>query len=181
MSSRARKPPRAERTPRGGPPGRRCGTSETPRRLVVVLIRPSRYDDDGYVVRHWRGTLPSNTLSCLHSLTEDAVGSGVFGPVKVRVEVIDEIVSRVNPAALGRRFKRDGTKVVVGLVGGSVQAAADSIAGCPATKYFGVAGEDFNQSRYATDAAAASDFRRAPRLPTGWPLYRSASARPSSK
>ena len=48
-------------------------------RLVVILIRTSRYDDDGYVVRHWRGTLPSNTLSCLHSLTEDAVRSGAFG------------------------------------------------------------------------------------------------------
>jgi hypothetical protein len=41
----------------------------------------------------------------------------VFGEVKVRVEVIDEIVSRVDPAALGRRFRRDGTKVVVGLAG----------------------------------------------------------------
>jgi radical SAM superfamily enzyme YgiQ (UPF0313 family) len=87
------------------------------RRLVVVLIRTSRYDDDGYVVRHWRGTLPSNTLSCLNSLTEDAVRSGVFGRVAVRVEVIDEIVSRVDAVALGRRFRRDGTTVVVGLVG----------------------------------------------------------------
>jgi radical SAM superfamily enzyme YgiQ (UPF0313 family) len=88
-----------------------------PRRLVVILIRTSRYDDDGYVVRHWRGTLPSNTLSCLHSLTEAAVRSGAFGGVEVRVEAIDEIVSRVDPAALARRFRRDGTKVVVGLVG----------------------------------------------------------------
>ena len=87
------------------------------RRLVVILIRTSRYDDDGYVVRHWRGTLPSNTLSCLNSLTEDAVRSGAFGRIDVRVEVIDEIVSRVDPAGLGRRFRRDGTTVVVGLVG----------------------------------------------------------------
>jgi radical SAM superfamily enzyme YgiQ (UPF0313 family) len=87
------------------------------RRLVVILIRTSRYDEDGYVVRHWRGTLPSNTLSCLHSLTDEAVRAGTFGRVKVRVEVIDEIVSRVDPAALGRRFRRDGTRVVVGLVG----------------------------------------------------------------
>ena len=33
-------------------------------RLAVVLVRPTRYDDEGYVVRHRRGTLPSNTLSC---------------------------------------------------------------------------------------------------------------------
>src|ERR1039458_5526338 len=48
-----------------------------------------------------------------------------------------------------------GSKFVVGLVGENVQAAANSIAACPATKYFGVTGADFNQSRYATDAAAA--------------------------
>jgi radical SAM superfamily enzyme YgiQ (UPF0313 family) len=87
------------------------------RRLVVVLIRPSKYDDEGYVVRHWRGTLPSNTLACLNSLTEDVVRSGELGPIDVRVETIDEIVTRVDPHALGRRYGRDGTKVVVGLAG----------------------------------------------------------------
>ncbi len=87
------------------------------RRLVVLLIRPSRYDDDGYVVRHWRGTLPSNTLSCLYSLTEEAVRSGAFDGIEVQIEAIDEIVSRVDPAQLGRRFRRAGTVVVVGLVG----------------------------------------------------------------
>jgi len=86
-------------------------------RLVVILIRPSRYDDEGYVVRHWRGTLPSNTLSCLYSLTEEAVRSGAFGPTSVHVETIDEIVSRVDTVRLGRRFRRRGTRVVVGLVG----------------------------------------------------------------
>jgi electron transfer flavoprotein alpha subunit len=48
-----------------------------------------------------------------------------------------------------------GSNLFVGLVGESVQAAADSIAACPATKYFGVAGAEFSQSRYATDAAGA--------------------------
>ena len=48
-----------------------------------------------------------------------------------------------------------GSKLIVGLVGENVQAAANSIAACPAVKYFGVAGKDFSQSRYATDAAAA--------------------------
>ena len=47
------------------------------------------------------------------------------------------------------------SKFVVGLIGENVQAAANSIAACPATKYFGVTGKDFSQSRYATDAAAA--------------------------
>ena len=48
-----------------------------------------------------------------------------------------------------------GSNLIAGLVGESVQAAADSIAACPATKYFGVAAADFKQPRYASDAAAA--------------------------
>jgi electron transfer flavoprotein alpha subunit len=48
-----------------------------------------------------------------------------------------------------------GSNLVVGLVGADVQAVANSIAASPATKYFGVTGADFAQSRYATDAAAA--------------------------
>ena len=42
-----------------------------------------------------------------------------------------------------------GSRLVVGLVGENVQAAANSIAACPATKYFGVTGAEFAQSRYA--------------------------------
>src|ERR1035438_8098871 len=41
-----------------------------------------------------------------------------------------------------------GSSLVVGLVGETVQAAADSIAACPATKYFGVAGKDFAPPRH---------------------------------
>ena len=56
-----------------------------------------------------------------------------------------------------------GSSLFVGLVGESVQAAADSIAACPATKYFGVAGAEFGQSRYCTDAAAAEAICKAAR------------------
>jgi electron transfer flavoprotein alpha subunit len=56
-----------------------------------------------------------------------------------------------------------GSNLFVGLVGESVQAAADSIAACPATKYFGVAGAEFGQSRYSTDAAAAEALCKAAR------------------
>jgi electron transfer flavoprotein alpha subunit len=54
-----------------------------------------------------------------------------------------------------------GSNLVVGLVGETVQAAADSIAACPATSYFGVAGADYRGPRYASDAAAAEAICRA--------------------
>jgi electron transfer flavoprotein alpha subunit len=56
-----------------------------------------------------------------------------------------------------------GSSLAVGLAGKSVQAAADSIAACPATKYFGAVGAEFGQSRYCTDAAAAEALCRAAR------------------
>src|SRR5512147_1628998 len=87
------------------------------RRLVVILIRPSKYDDEGYVIRHFRGTLPSNTLSCLNSLTEDAMRQGALRDVEVVVDVIDEIVSQVHPRRIARKYRARGTKLLVGLVG----------------------------------------------------------------
>ena len=35
------------------------------RRLELFLVRPTKYDDDGYLLRHWLGVLPTNTLACL--------------------------------------------------------------------------------------------------------------------
>jgi electron transfer flavoprotein alpha subunit len=54
-----------------------------------------------------------------------------------------------------------GSKLVVGLIGQTVQPAADSIATCGATAFLGVAGADFAPSRYATDAAAAEALAKA--------------------
>ena len=86
-------------------------------RLVVILVRPTRYDDDGYVVRHWRGTLPSNTLSCLNGLTHDAVASGALGGIDVQIHAFDEAVDRIDPRRLGRRLRRPRTRVLVALAG----------------------------------------------------------------
>jgi len=54
-----------------------------------------------------------------------------------------------------------GSTLLIGLVGENVQAAANSIAASPVTKYFGVTGTEFSQSRYATDAAAAEAICKA--------------------
>jgi hypothetical protein len=40
------------------------------KKFRIVLIKPSKYDDDGYVIRFWEGVLPSNTLNVLQGLTE---------------------------------------------------------------------------------------------------------------
>ncbi|MBI3083896.1 MAG: radical SAM protein [Candidatus Omnitrophica bacterium] len=88
------------------------------RRLVVYLIKPSTYDEDGYVIRYWKGVLPSNTLSCLYGLTEDVRERRALGPkLRWRIELIDEGVQRIDVRAILRSARDRRTKVVVCLVG----------------------------------------------------------------
>ena len=54
-----------------------------------------------------------------------------------------------------------GSTLTVGLVGETVQAAADSVAACGAAKILGVSGADFGMSRYATDVKAAEALAKA--------------------
>ncbi len=87
------------------------------RTLRVVLIKPSKYDDEGYVVRFWRGVLPGNSLNVLHGLTEDVKRRRVFGDIAVQVDTFDETAEKVPVARIVRWSRRPGTKLVVCLVG----------------------------------------------------------------
>lgn len=87
-------------------------------KLHVVYIRPSRYDDDGYVIRHWRGVLPSNTLYCLEHLTRSLADSELFAPdFAVTVETLDDTVQRIPLRRIARMNRKPGVRVVVGLTG----------------------------------------------------------------
>jgi len=83
----------------------------------VFLVKPSKYDDEGFVIRHWRGVLPSNTLGCLHGLTEDVQRRRLLGDVDVRVHVMDEAVTKIPLDRIARLHRRPGERVVVGLAG----------------------------------------------------------------
>lgn len=54
--------------------------SSEKRRLLVVCIRPSKYDDDNCALRHVRGGRPSGGLACLESLTQAVANSEASGP-----------------------------------------------------------------------------------------------------
>ncbi len=85
--------------------------------LRVVLIKPSKYDDDGYVVRFWRGVLPGNSLNVLHGLTEDVKRRRVFGDIAIQVDTFDETTEKVPVKTIVRWSHQLGTKLVVCLVG----------------------------------------------------------------
>ena len=75
-------------------------------RLVVLLIKPSKYDADGYLIRFWKGVLPSNSLAVMHALTVDAFKAPELQGLIGEVYSFDEIVlaQRVRPKKLVRKF-----------------------------------------------------------------------------
>lgn len=85
--------------------------------LDLILIRPSKYDDDGYVIRYWRGVLPSNTLATLAGLTREVADSRAFDPVRMDVTMLDETVQWIDVKDLKRQHVRPGKRAVAALVG----------------------------------------------------------------
>ena len=91
--------------------------AQSTEKLHIVLIKPSKYDDDGYVIRFWKGVLPSNTLNVLHGLTEDVKERRVFGDLAIEVTTFDETAEKVPVKKIIRWNREPGTKLLVGLVG----------------------------------------------------------------
>ncbi|MEO5657997.1 MAG: radical SAM protein, partial [Nitrospiria bacterium] len=90
----------------------------TARVFRVVLIKPSHYDDDGYVIRWLRSCIPSNTLACLYTITEAVGTSQRLGDgVKLVIDVYDETNQRIPVAKIVKQFTAPGAAGVVCLAG----------------------------------------------------------------
>ena len=61
------------------------------RTFKIVLIKPSHYDADGYVIQWWRSTIPSNSLASVYGLLSECADEQVLGPdVDIEIEAYDE-------------------------------------------------------------------------------------------
>ena len=61
------------------------------KRFAITLIKPSRYDNDGYVIQWRKSCVPSNSLGCLYGLTRDCAERHVLGPdVEITYKAYDE-------------------------------------------------------------------------------------------
>jgi hypothetical protein len=88
------------------------------RRFQLILIKPSHYDDDGYLIRWWRSMTPSNSLAAVYGCAVDSAERRVLGPdVDFDIDPIDETNTRVNVPALVARFRRYGNFGLIALVG----------------------------------------------------------------
>ena len=88
------------------------------RRFQLILIKPSHYDDDGYVIRWWRAMIPSNSLAAVYGIAADCAERQVLGPdVAIDIAVIDETNTHIDVPALLAGLRRHGNFGLVALVG----------------------------------------------------------------
>jgi radical SAM superfamily enzyme YgiQ (UPF0313 family) len=84
----------------------------------VILIKPSHYDDDGYVIQWVRSSIPSNTLATLYGLALDAARRQVLGPdVELELHAYDETNTRIQVPRLIRLIRASSAGGMVALVG----------------------------------------------------------------
>src|ERR1019366_820027 len=87
-------------------------------RFTLYLIKPSHYDDDGYVIQWFRAAIPSNTLAVLHGLALDCRARRVLGEgIDIDTTVIAETNTRVRPERIADAIAAAGGRGLVCLVG----------------------------------------------------------------
>lgn len=88
------------------------------KRFHVVLIKPSKYDEDGYVIRWFRAMLVSNSLAVMNSLTEEAAQNQILGPdIEIVPHWFDETVKRIPVKRIAKRVHASGDRCIVCMVG----------------------------------------------------------------
>jgi hypothetical protein len=88
------------------------------RRFQLILIKPSHYDDDGYVIRWWRAMIPSNSLAAVYGIAADCAERQVLGPdVAIDIAVSDETNTHIDVPALLAGLRRHRNFGLVALVG----------------------------------------------------------------
>ena len=89
----------------------------TRRTFKIVLIKPSHYDADGYVIQWWRSTIPSNSLASVHGLFAECAQERALGPdVDIEIDAMDECNTVVNVRKTIKSI-RAASGGFVGLVG----------------------------------------------------------------
>jgi hypothetical protein len=83
----------------------------------LVLIKPSHYDDDGYVIQWMRSSMPSNSLAAVYGLAKNCAQRKILGETTpITVAAYDETSTRIRPHRLAHDIRAAGGGMV-GLVG----------------------------------------------------------------
>lgn len=84
----------------------------------LILIKPSHYDDEGYVIQWMRSSIPSNTMAAIYGLALDAAERKILGDdVQIAIAAMDETNTRVQAHELVRMIHEAGGHGLIALVG----------------------------------------------------------------
>ncbi len=98
------------------------------KRFSLVLIKPSHYDDDGYVIQWFRSAIPSNSLACLYGLALECRENRVLGDnIEFAIHAFDETntVIRTDKIASLIEGADDGIVMLVGVQSNQFPRALD--------------------------------------------------------
>src|SRR5437588_10623679 len=84
----------------------------------IVLIKPSHYDDDRYVIRWYRSPMPANSLANVYGLIDDCAQRHILGSdTDIEIIAIDETNTRVRIDRMISDMRANNNFGFVGLVG----------------------------------------------------------------
>src|ERR1700744_156480 len=83
----------------------------------LILIKPSHYDDDGYVIQWFRSAMPSNSLAVLNGLAIRCAEQKTLGEdISLDIHAFDETNTRIHPDRIAALIARADAGMVM-LVG----------------------------------------------------------------
>ena len=94
----------------------------------LILVKPSHYDDDGYVIQWVLSGIPSNSLAAVYGLARDCADRHVLGEdVEIDIHAMDETNTVIRPARLARMIEQagDGMVMLVGVQSNQFPRALD--------------------------------------------------------
>jgi radical SAM superfamily enzyme YgiQ (UPF0313 family) len=99
-------------------PGHPTAAARARKQFRIVLIKPSHYDDDGYVIRWYRSPMPANSLASVYGLIDDCAQRQILGPeTDIEIIAIDETNTRVRIDRIISDMRANNNFGFVGLVG----------------------------------------------------------------
>ena len=88
------------------------------RRFCLVLVKPSHYDDDGYVIQWFRSAIPSNSLAVLYGLAKECAEEKILGEdVELEIHAFDETNTHIKLQKIISLIEKadDGMVMLVGV------------------------------------------------------------------
>ena len=88
------------------------------KKFSLVLVKPSHYDDDGYVIQWFRSSMPANSLACLYGLAVECDKEKVLGEnVEIEIHAFDEANTHINTKKITSIIESadDGMLMLVGV------------------------------------------------------------------